>query len=143
MLTFKFPTYVKTHFCTGRWLTHGSNPRAAICLFPSSPSGKSAVYVDYFSETRLQWMLCAWPDSVVAASVNEATSIKRIFYLHGMTKTVFPTTMDNIRMFQCRFSLLEKKWKFEMKPIWFKLIFSALTTDGDGRATNEDVQAKI
>ncbi len=114
-----FP-HVKRLFRTDRWLTHSSNPREAICLFPSSPVGKSAVYVDYISETRLQWMLCAWPDSVVAASVNEATSIKRIFYLHSVTKAIFPTTMDNFRMIQCWFSLLENKWK----PIWFKLIRS-------------------
>ncbi len=54
--------------------------------------------MDYISETRLQWMLCAWPDSAVAASVNEATSIKRIFYLHSVTKAIFPTTMDRFRM---------------------------------------------
>lgn len=110
--------FLKTRFfCTDRWLTHGSNPRAAICLFPSSPSGKSTVYVDYFSETRLQWSLCAWPDSVVAASVNKATSIKRIFHLHGVTNGIFTITM-----FQCRFSLLEKKVRNEMKPIWLKRI---------------------
>lgn len=65
--------------------------------------------MDYFSETRLQCLLCAWPDSVVAASVNEATSIKRIFYLHGVTKATFPITMC-----QCRLSLLEKKVTNEM-----------------------------
>jgi len=116
VLTSKVPKDM--FFCTDRcWLTHGSNPRAAICLFPSSPSGKSAVYVDYVSETRLQWLLCAWPDSFVAASVNEATSIKTIFYLHTMTKAIFTITM-----FQCRFSLLEKKVTNAMKPIWWKHI---------------------
>lgn len=105
-----FP-HVKRLFRTDRWLPHGSNLRAAICLFPSSPGGKSAVYVDYISETRLQWMLCAWPDSVVAASVNEVTSIKRIFYLHCVTKAIFPTAMDNFGMFQCRFFQGKKLFK--------------------------------